>query len=335
MTIHVHNLQKTYSITLPGTTFRESLRGLIAPKRRDVSAVVDVSFDISAGERVAFIGPNGAGKSTTIKILSGILSPEKGDVTVCGHVPWKERSILAYKIGTVFGQRSQLRLNLSARDSFQLLARIYRTDPASYQGRLDRLTEAFDLGRLIEKPVRTLSLGERMRCEIAASLLHAPQVLFLDEPTIGLDVTAKAAIRELIRNLSRELGVTLVFTSHDTVDIEKVCDRVIVINHGSLVLDQPLATLRRDFLRTKRVTISGDLYSTEEQRGAFSRDGVVTEAADDHQIVFRVDLGRTSVSELVSALTRTFEIQDLTVEDPPMEEVIHAIYRRGANENSV
>jgi viologen exporter family transport system ATP-binding protein len=220
------------------------VRDLLRPQTESVAAVDGLSFSIAPGERVAFIGPNGAGKSTTLKVLAGILRPDAGEVRVLGFVPSDERRRLAFHIGTVFGQRSQLWYQLPPRDTFELLGRVYEIDRRQHRRRIEMLTALFELDALVETPVRHLSLGERMRCEIAASLLHSPRLLFLDEPTIGLDVSAKAVIRDLLRTESERERVTLLLTSHDTGDIERVCTRVIVINHGRLLWDGPVAALR-------------------------------------------------------------------------------------------
>jgi len=220
------------------------VRDLFRPLTETVQAVDGLSFSIAPGERVAFIGPNGAGKSTTLKVLAGILRPDAGDVRVLGFVPSEERQRLAFHIGTVFGQRSQLWYQLPPRDTFALLGRVYEIDRRQHRRRVEALTALFELEALVDTPVRHLSLGERMRCEIVASLLHSPRLLFLDEPTIGLDVTAKAAIRDLLRTESERERVTLILTSHDTGDIERVCTRVIVINHGRLLWDGAVAALR-------------------------------------------------------------------------------------------
>jgi len=219
-------------------------RDLFRPLTETVQAIDSLSFSIAPGERVAFIGPNGAGKSTTLKVLAGILRPDAGEVRVLGFVPSDERRRLAFHIGTVFGQRSQLWYQLPPRDTFELLGRVYEIDRRQHRRRVEMLTTLFELDALVDTPVRHLSLGERMRCEIAASLLHSPRLLFLDEPTIGLDVSAKAAIRDLLQTESERERVTLLLTSHDTGDIERVCTRVIVITHGRLLWDGPVAALR-------------------------------------------------------------------------------------------
>src|SRR5262249_21797019 len=223
------------------------VRDLFGGRAETVVAVDRLSFSIAPGERVAFIGPNGAGKSTTLKVLAGILRPDAGDVRVLGLRPARQRTELAFQIGTVFGQRSQLWYQLPPRDTFELLGRVYEIDARAHAQRIEALTTVFGLAPLMSTPVRHLSLGERMRCEIAASLLHSPRMLFLDEPTIGLDVSAKAAIRELLLAESTREGITLLLTSHDTGDMESVCDRVIVIHRGRLLWDDSNAALRKSF----------------------------------------------------------------------------------------
>jgi ABC-2 type transport system ATP-binding protein len=271
---------------------------------------------------VAFVGPNGAGKSTTIKMLSGILHPTRGRASVAGFVPWTERRRLAYRIGTVFGQRSQLWYHLPAADTFELLARVYDQEPAAFGRRRDALVDAFGIAENLDKPVRELSLGQRMRCEIVASLLHAPEIVFLDEPTIGLDVSAKATIRDVVRELSERDGCTVLLTSHDTGDMERVCDRVIVIHHGRVLLDQGIDTLRQRFIRRKLVTLL-----TAEATISLDLPGVKVVGARPHRTELEVDLDRTPVEAVVSAAIRSTTLRDLTVADPPMDEVVQAIYR--------
>lgn len=219
------------------------------------TAVDGISFTIEAGERVAFIGPNGAGKSTTLKMLAGLLYPTSGSARVAGYVPWDERRRLSFDIGIVFGQRSQLWYQLCVRDSFDLLAKIYGLEPQCYRARAAHVAEVLRIGAFLDAPVRSLSLGQRMRCEIAAALLHGPKVLFLDEPTIGLDVTAKALLREHLRHLAEAEDTVILLTSHDVGDIEQICERVILVNHGRVLVDQPLEALRASFPVERRVTI--------------------------------------------------------------------------------
>src|SRR5689334_1238571 len=238
--VDITNLRKAFHVRRPRTGgFVARVQDFVRPHTETVTAVDRLSFSIAAGERVAFVGPNGAGKSTTLKVLAGILQPDGGDVRVLGLEPARQRRDLAFRVGTVFGQRSQLWYQLPPRDTFALLGRVYEIAAPEHRRRLGALTAAFGLGAILDTPVRQLSLGERMRCEIAASLLHAPRMLFLDEPTIGLDVSAKAVIRELLHAESAQNGVTLLLTSHDTADIERVCERVIVIHRGRLLWDGP------------------------------------------------------------------------------------------------
>jgi ABC-2 type transport system ATP-binding protein len=239
MIVEVRNLTKQFAGT----------RG------RVFTAVDGISFTIEAGERVAFIGPNGAGKSTTLKMLAGLLYPTSGSARVAGYVPWDERRRLAFDIGIVFGQRSQLWYQLCVRDSFDLLAKIYGLEPQSYRTRAAHVADVLRIGAFLDAPVKSLSLGQRMRCEIAAALLHGPKILFLDEPTIGLDVTAKALLREHLRHLAEAEDTVILLTSHDVGDIEHICERVILVNHGRVLVDQPLEALRASFPRERRVTI--------------------------------------------------------------------------------
>jgi len=319
--ITVQDLRKQYRYAKRGRGLIGALRGAVAPEHQTIDAVDGISFEIAAGERVAIIGPNGAGKSTTLKILSGILEPTSGDARVFGLTPWRDRKALAYRIGVVFGQRSQLWGELPARDSFALLRRIYDQDAAAFARRLDSLVERFDVGDLLGQPVQRMSLGQRMRCEIIASLLHAPSLLFLDEPTIGLDITAKAAIRDFITENARDEGQTVVLTSHDTRDIELVCDRVIVINAGRIVVDQPTDQLRRLFLGRKLVT----LQSTAP-RIVIDLPGIVVRPSVPHTSIFEVDTRLVRVEQVIAAALKDGGIEDITIEDPPMEEVVREIY---------
>jgi len=251
--IVVENLKKTFRSPLPAQgSIAQRIKSYLHPRYQTLTAVDGISFQVKAGERVAFIGPNGAGKSTTIKMLTGIMQPTSGRITVLDKVPGVRWNRLMYQIGAVFGQRSQLWYHLPVRETLGLLAAIYDIPASEYRRRVSELVEKFKVTSLLDKPVRQLSLGERMRCEIIASLLHKPAVLFLDEPTIGLDITAKAIIRDLIRQQSEKEGVTLLLTSHDTDDIEKVCDRVIIIDQGKLLLDDSLSNLKNALYSKKK-----------------------------------------------------------------------------------
>ena len=323
--IAVNALCKDFSVPVRSAGSLGWLRALLRPERRTVTAVDGVSFTIDPGEVVAFIGPNGAGKSTTIKMLTGILHPTAGEATVLGLTPWRDRTRLAFRIASVFGQRSQLSFHLPPRDSFDLLAAIYELDAAAYRRRLGELIDLFELGRLLDQPVRKMSLGERMRCEVAASLLHRPQVLFLDEPTIGMDVIARRSIRDLIQRLNREEGTTVLLTSHDAGDVEQVCRRAIVINHGCIVFDDTITTLRREFLGHKVI----DLTLTE-RAAPVQYPNVRCVEHSDYRLKLEVDTAAQQLDLIVAHLVSRLKVADIAITDPPLEEVIAAIYRRAS-----
>ena len=289
--------------------------------RRTVEAVRDITFAVERGERLAYIGPNGAGKSTSIKMLTGILHPTRGDATVLGIVPWKRRRELARRIGTLFGQRSQLWFELTSLQTLRLLARIYRLDPAETRRRIDELAELLDAGELLDLPVRTLSLGQRMRCELAATVLHGPEVLFLDEPTIGLDLIAKQRFREMVVRLNEERGTTVFLTSHDVADIEHVANRVVVINHGTVIYDDAVQRMRTSLLQTKLLEVRFD-DPTHDLR----IDGVEVKAESDTVYRLVVDTRRASVRAVLDELLDAHPIADISVVDPPLEQVISEIY---------
>jgi ABC-2 type transport system ATP-binding protein len=322
--IEVRDLRKVFSKRRRAPGLRGALTGMVRARHDAVEAVGGVTFAIAPGELVAFIGPNGAGKSTTIKMLTGILHPTSGEASVLGLTPWRERTRLAFSIASVFGQRSQLSYHLPPHDSFDLLASIYELEPRAYRGRLRTLAGLFEIERLMDTPVRRLSLGERMRCEVAASLLHQPRVLFLDEPTIGLDVIAKQTIRDLIVRLNQEEGTTVLLTSHDAGDVEQVCRRAIVINHGRLMFDDSVATLRREFLGSKVI----DLVLAE-QSAPVEYPGVRCVEHDSYRMRLEVDTAQQQLDLVVARLVSRLRVADITISDPPMEEVIAEMYRRG------
>ena len=330
--IQTQALTKTFITREKETGLRGSLRTFFHPIRRETQAVRGITFTVEEGERVAFIGPNGAGKSTTIKMLVGILYPTTGEAQVLGWVPWKERQRLAYQIGAVFGQKSQLWYHLPPQDSFELLARIYELDWEAYRQRLTYLIELFEIGDYLQVPVRKLSLGERMRCEIAASLLHRPRILFLDEPTIGLDVVVKQRIRDLILELNQQEGVTIFLTSHDAGDVEVLCKRAMVINHGEVIYDGRVSTLRRDYIRTKTIS----LKLGEPWRGLNLADrsggrdgggcGVTVLKHKGYGVKLEVDTTTNPIEDVISCILAQYAVTDITVDNPPMEEIIARIY---------
>ncbi len=289
--------------------------------RRTVEAVRDITFEVERGERLAYIGPNGAGKSTSIKMLTGILHPTGGSASVLGLVPWTQRRELARRIGTLFGQRSQLWFELTTRQTLRLLARIYKLDDADARRRTEEIADLLDAGHLLDSPVRSLSLGQRMRCELAATVLHGPEVLFLDEPTIGLDLIAKQRFREMVVRLNDERGTTVFLTSHDVADIEHVADRVVVINHGTIIYDDQVGRMRRTLLQTKLIEVR-----FEQPPGELAIDGVQARAESDTVYQLVVDTRRASVRAVLDELLDGFAIADISVVDPPLEQVISEIY---------
>jgi ABC-2 type transport system ATP-binding protein len=324
--IEARHLTKTFSAKQTGPGLLGSLRAAVRPAYRETVAVDALSFGVQAGEVVAFMGPNGAGKSTTIKMLTGILHPTEGEATVLGLVPWRQRRELAYAIAAVFGQKSQLWYHLPPRATFDLLARVYDLEPAAYRRRAAELIEVFDLEQHLATPVRRLSLGERMRCELAAALLHQPRVLFLDEPTIGLDVVAKQRIRALIRRLNEEDGVTVFLTSHDAGDVEQICRRVVVVNHGRIILDAPVSTLKRDYLQTRVIEVKLEGAPPPPERLPFAGVTILTRA--DWGLRLQVDTRLQPVDAVVAHLVGQYRVADITIEDPPLESIIAHIYQR-------
>jgi ABC-2 type transport system ATP-binding protein len=321
--IIVSHLRKMFQSKRKAAGMRGSLRSLVRSEYTAIEAVCDLSFEMEPGELLGFIGPNGAGKSTTIKILTGILYPSSGDVRVLGYQPWKERQKLAYHIGTVFGQRPQLWYHLPAIDTFLLFGKIFEMEDAEVKRRIHFLSEAFTIGDLLETPVRKLSLGQRMRCEVAASLLHKPRLLLLDEPSIGLDVVAKQHIRDAIRTMSQEEDVGVLLTSHDASDLEALCKRVIIINHGQIVYEDKVSNLKRKFLTRKLV----EVRYAEEVQPSFSIAGVEILKIGHYGVKLQFDSHHTPVGTVLTQLTQKGNVVDITISDPPLEEVIAKIYQ--------
>ena len=354
--IEVNGLTKTFRTRERAAGLAASLRSFVARRYQERDAVKPICFALEQGEVLAFIGPNGAGKSTTIKMLTGILHPTSGSARVLGYVPWRQRHQLAFHIASIYGQKSQLWYHLPPQDTFNLLAQIYELDTQKYHKRRAFLIEAFDIAAYMRTPVRKLSLGERMRCELAAALLHKPSVIFLDEPTIGLDVIARQRIRDLIGQLNREENVTVFLTSHDAGDIEQVCRRAIVINHGEVILDTPVARLKRDYLRVKTVDLlleeaaeqllkvdgeSGETRLSVQSATSIHEElldtrGVRVLKAKGHGLKLEIDTARTPLEPVIAAIMQHCHILDMTIADPPMEEIIADIYgQKRAAESTV
>ena len=318
--IHVENLCKTYRVTEKSQKSQGGFWQQVKPTYKTVTALDNLSFIIEPGEMVGYIGPNGAGKSTTVKILSGILVPESGICTVGDRVPWKERQEHVNRIGVVFGQRSQLWWDLPVSDSFELLREIYRIPSEVFAASRAELLEKLEIGALLPTPVRQLSLGLRMRCDLAAALLHRPDILFLDEPTIGLDAVSKLAVRDFLLTLNRERGVTIILTTHDMDDIEALCKRVMLINHGKLLLDGSLESLRTQFSHDRWLTIelaNASEVITHPQATEVKREG------DRATLQFNPSL--ISVATLIGELSQQHTIADIFVQNPPIEETIAQI----------
>jgi ABC-2 type transport system ATP-binding protein len=316
--VQVRDLKKIYRVPVRDPGLGAALRGLVRRQSRDVAAVDGISFEVQPGEIVGFLGPNGAGKTTTLKMLAGLLHPTAGEVDVLGHVPWRRDDDFLRRITLVMGQRSQLSWDIPALDSFELNAAIYDLAPAEYRRMRDELVELLDIEQLIRKPVRNLSLGERMKCEIAVALLHRPAMLFLDEPTIGLDITMQKRIRAFIASYNREYGATVLLTSHYMADIEALCKRVIVIHHGRLLFDGDLSGLAQRFSPHKTIVV--DLPGGTRD---LSRYGDVI-SADDGRIELRVPKAETA--RVTGRILADMDVDDLTVEDPPIEDVIERVF---------
>jgi len=302
---------------------RAALKSLVRRRVQDIPAVDRLSFDLAAGEMVGFLGPNGAGKTTTLKMLAGLLHPTAGECRVLGHIPWKREREFLRRITLVMGQRNQLVWDIPAADSFELNRAIYRLSPADYHRTLDELTELLELGPLLKVPVRNLSLGERMKCEIAIALLHRPQVVFLDEPTIGLDVTMQRRIRAFIEEYNRRLGATVLLTSHYMADVEALCKRVVVIHHGRLMFDGDLAGLVQQFTAHKTIVVQ-----LEDCQADLHPYGEVL-SCEAGRFTLRVPKERTA--EVTGRLLANLPVIDLLVEDPPIDEVIDRVFTQEAS----
>lgn len=322
--IVAEHLVKTYEIPERGS----GITSFFSRKKRKVNALTDVSFSINRGELLGYIGPNGAGKSTTVKILSGILVPDSGHCLVDGLVPWKDRVRHVAKIGVVFGQRTQLWWDLPVIESLDLLRDMYRLSPGNYTPWRDQLVERLDMGSFLHQPVRQLSLGQRMRADLAASLLHRPGLLFLDEPTIGLDAVSKLAVREFLQELNREEGVTIILTTHDLDDIEMLCRRVMVIGDGRILSDGSVADLRRQVGDERIMRI--DLRHPEEE---WSEVPARVVSRQGGRVVLRFNPEEIPSPELIRQITIRHEVEDLFLESTPIEEIVAALYKKYRGES--
>jgi ABC-2 type transport system ATP-binding protein len=324
--IHVEQLSKHFRTFKRREGIWGSIQNLFVREYRTVPAVDRVSFSIERGEMVGYIGPNGAGKSTSIKMLTGILVPTSGVIRVNGFEPHRQRRHYVKTIGVVFGQRTQLWWDIAVIESFKLLRRIYDVSQRDFDARMERFNEILNIREYLHTPVRKLSLGERMRCDLAAALLHNPPLLFLDEPTIGLDVVAKDHIRHFLRAINREFKTTVLLTTHDLDDIEELCRRIMIIDRGHVLYDGQLTELKQQLLRTKMVKFA--LKDREQMGGmvAFAREGLELEQLDEITCRIRFDRTKIATDELIREILATVQVRDLLIEDEPIEEIIKRIY---------
>ncbi|AJY75061.1 ABC transporter ATP-binding protein [Paenibacillus beijingensis] len=320
--IEVRDLVKEYVLTTKKTGLRGSLQSLFFPDKRRVHGVDGISFDIESGEIVGYIGPNGAGKSTTIKMLTGILHPTSGTIRINGISPQKDRKAVVSQLGVVFGQRTQLYWDLRLGESFELLKRIYRIDDETFRMNLNTMADVLGIDKLVDTPVRQLSLGQRMKGDLAAAVLHSPSILFLDEPTIGLDVESKHAVRDFIREINRQRGTTVVLTTHDLDDVEQLCERLIVVSGGKVVEDGPLRTIvgRLAPFRVLELQLERAAANLQHSKAEILRQ-------DGLRVSYRFDRNLVTAAELIADLSQRLPIQDLKVKEPDIEDAIRELYR--------
>jgi len=326
--IQVANLYKEFRVAKHHRGAWGAVKNLFTTEYRVVRAVDDVSFQVEAGELVGYLGPNGAGKSTTIKMLTGILVPSSGEVNIGGHVPWKDRVAYVRGIGVVFGQRTNLWWDLPVIESLDLLRHVYRIPADRYAQNLAEFRELLGLDEFLHTPVRSLSLGQRMRADLAGALLHEPHIIFLDEPTIGLDVVAKERIRQFVKAINRERGVTVILTTHDLGDVEKLCERVLMIDRGKLLFDGSPGELVRRFGGERELVVDfAEDYASVEIEGARVADRA------DRRVTYRFARGSISASELIQRLSAQYRILDLSVQEPQIEDTVRKIYEQGLLRN--
>ena len=319
--IEVQNISKDFKVNKRSAGIPGMIANMFVPKYEIKHAVKDLSFTIEKGEMVGFIGPNGAGKSSTIKMLSGILCQDSGSISVNGFIPYRQRKSYVGKIGVVFGQKSQLQWDLPVIDSFELLRAIYRIPEEKYKANLDRFTEMLNMKGFLNQPVRQLSLGQRMRSDIVASLLHSPEIVFFDEPTIGVDIIGKETIRNFIRELNEQDNVTMIFTTHDMQDIEQTCKRIIIIDKGSLMFDGSLQDIRGKYGTTRRLIAE---FNEEVSVEPISK--VAIENLGDRKMSFTFDNNVVDVNKLMHEILEKYSVRDITVAEPEIESIIQKMY---------
>jgi len=323
--IEIENLNKTFTKQIR----KKGLKGFLFPEKKNFVAVKDISFKVNKGEIVGFVGPNGAGKSTTIKMLTGIIHPTSGKAIIAGLNPTKDRKKLAYKIGCMFGQKSGLWMHLPAIDTYKLLGAIYDIPEKELNKRIEKLVKEFSIEEIVNVPVRKLSLGQRMICEIVAIMLHNPEILFLDEPTIGLDILVKEKVRKAILDVNQKFGTTIFLTSHDLGDIEKVCNRIIIIDDGMIIKDENIEKLKNEYLSEKFVEI---IYDENIEQIKFDYPVV---SKEENKVVIKVDISKVKMSEILEKFMKYGNIIDIEALPLPLEEVIYDIYTRVSSEEGV
>lgn len=317
--IEIKNLNKKFIKKVN----KKGLKGIIFPEKKEYEAVKNINLKVEKGEIVAFVGPNGAGKSTTIKMLTGILHPTSGEIMVAGYNPVKDRKKLAYKIGCMFGQKSSLWMHLPAIDTYKLYGAMYDIEKEELEKRINEITNIFGIEEIVNIPVRKLSLGQRMICEIAGIMLHKPEILFLDEPTIGLDIVVKEKVRNAILKVNKEQNTTIFLTSHDLGDIEKLCERIVIIDKGSIIKDESLESLKNDYLKERFITI---IYENNIENIEFEYPTV---SKEKNKVVIKVDTSITTVSSVLEKFMKYGNVVDIEAIPAPLEDVIYDIYTRG------
>ena len=321
--INVNHLVKCFKVKEKEKGLIGSINNMINPKYKEIHAVNDITFTVEEGEIIAFIGPNGAGKSTTIKMLTGILYPDSGEIEVLGIDPTKARKKLAYEIGTVFGQKEQLWMHLTAYDNFKFFGAIYDISEKETEKRINELSKLFNLDKFINTPVRNLSLGQRIRCEIVASLIHKPKILFLDEPTIGLDPVVKENIRNLIKKMNKELHTTIFLTSHDISDIEKLCKRVVIINDGQIVMDDSMSNLKYHYMDKKVIEVK-----LKSKVNFNNSNGIKVLKEKSNSMRIEINTTETDLTTALKLIDPE-NIIDINISNTPLEEIIASIYEKG------
>lgn len=325
--ITVKNINKAYKIALKGK------KGIFSREYEKRKAVNNVSFEIKKGEIVGFIGPNGAGKSTTIKMLSGILYPDSGEIVVDNYIPYKQRKKYVENIGVVFGQKSQLNWDLPLIDSLELMKYIYKIPKEKFENNLKKFTELLDMESFINQPVRQLSLGQKMRGEIAAALLHSPKIVFFDEPTIGLDVVAKEKIRDFIKYLNKTENITMIFTTHDMQDIEQVCSRLIIIDNGEKIYDGTVNDIKARYSSHKILDVQLNSDITPELTGSILNDITVKDKSQKDKVIKRFEFDNTiySLNNVMEAIFSKYDVKDITIHEPEIDRIVRDIYEGGIN----